>query len=52
MFGDKDIRRKQCPIQPVKEQLSVLYDSFTTKQLKYCINADVYQGIVVFQLHF
>jgi hypothetical protein len=43
-------RRKQCPLKLVKEQLSVLYDSFTTKQLKYCINVDMYQGIVLFQL--
>jgi hypothetical protein len=27
-------RRKECPMQSVKERLSVLYDSYTTKQLK------------------
>ena len=39
-------------MQPIKERLSVLYDSYMTKQLKNWKNAVVYQGVVVFQLYY
>jgi hypothetical protein len=39
-------------MQLAKERLSVLYNSYTTKQLKNCINPEVYQGVVVFQLYY
>jgi hypothetical protein len=39
-------------MQPAKEQLSALYNSYKSKQLKNCINHEVYQGVVVFQLYY
>jgi hypothetical protein len=41
-------RRKLCHMQPAKERLRVIYNSYTTKQLKICINHEVYQGVDVF----
>jgi hypothetical protein len=39
-------------MQPAKERLRVIYNSYMTKQLKNCINPEVYQGIVFFQLYY
>jgi hypothetical protein len=44
-------RRKLCHMQPAKERLRVIYNSYTTQQLKNCINPKVHQGAVVFQLY-
>jgi hypothetical protein len=39
-------------MQPAKERLRVIYNSYTTQQLKNCINPEVHQGAVVFQLYY
>ena len=50
--NDTTTRRKECHMQPFKEWLSVLYNSYMTKQLKNWMNIEVYPGVVVFQLYY
>jgi hypothetical protein len=50
--GGTNTRRKLCHMQPAKERLRVIYNSYTTQQLKNCIKPEVHQGAVVFQLYY